>query len=159
MATGDASGVDVGAGVDRFGGKRSMIFSFLPLVASLLAFLFIATPWVLFFAVALYGFAHGGFFTVVSPTVAEYFGLRAHGAIFGIILFCGVLAGSAGPLLAGRIFDLTGSYDPAFMTLAVASRPSRRCGAHGACSDLAAPALASSVAGPLPLSGSCGSAS
>ena len=30
---------------------------------------------------AIYGLAHGGFFTVMSPTVAEYFGLRDRGAI------------------------------------------------------------------------------
>ncbi len=62
--------------------------------------------------------AHGGFFTVMSPTVAEYYGLQAHGAIFGFVLFFGTIGGAAGPILAGRIFDLMGSYDPAFATLA-----------------------------------------
>ena len=113
-----AGRLSVGAAVDRIGGRRAMILCFVPLVASLLAFVFIAAPWVLFAAVAVYGFAHGGFFTVTSPTVAEYFGLRAHGAIFGLVLFSGTIGGAAGPILAGRVFDLTASYAPAFAALA-----------------------------------------
>ena len=63
----------------------------------------------------MYGFAHGGLFTVVSPTVAEFFGTRAHGVIFGGIVFLGAVVG---PVVAGRIFDVTGSYDSAFTGLA-----------------------------------------
>ncbi len=113
-----AGRLSVGALVDRIGGKRALVLCFVPLIASLLAFLLISAPWVLFAAVAVYGFAHGGFFTVMSPTVAEYFGLQAHGAIFGFVLFFGTIGGAAGPILAGRIFDLMNSYDPAFATLA-----------------------------------------
>jgi MFS family permease len=113
-----AGRLSVGALVDRIGGRRALILCFVPLIASLLAFLLISAPWVLFAAVAVYGFAHGGFFTVMSPTVAEYFGLQAHGAIFGFVLFFGTIGGAAGPILAGRIFDLMNSYDPAFATLA-----------------------------------------
>ena len=79
----------------------------------------IGDPWLLYGAMLVYGFGHGGLFTVVSPTVAEYFGLRAHGAIFGLILFCGTIGGAIGPVLAGRVFDVTGSYDWAFICLAV----------------------------------------
>ncbi len=113
-----AGRLSVGALVDRIGGRRALILCFVPLIASLLAFLFISAPWVLFAAVAVYGFAHGGFFTVMSPTVAEYFGLQAHGAIFGLVLFFGTIGGAGGPILAGRIFDLTDSYAPAFTALA-----------------------------------------
>ena len=66
----------------------------------------------------MYGFAHGGLFTVVSPTVAEFFGTRAHGAIFGGIVFFGTIGAAVGPVVAGRIFDVTGSYDFAFGGLA-----------------------------------------
>lgn len=68
---------------------------------------------------ALYGFGHSGFFSVVSPTVAEYFGMQSHGALFGIILFFGTIGGAIGPILGGMVFDYSGNYDSAFITLAV----------------------------------------
>ncbi len=51
--------------------------------------------------------------------MAEYYGMRAHGAIFGTILFFGTLGGAIGPIMAGRIFDVTSSYQYAFMSLAL----------------------------------------
>ncbi len=117
-ATSVVGRLTVGTLVDRIGGRRSLVICLLPLIASLLAFLSVSAPWLLFAAVAVYGFAHGGLFTVMSPTVAEYFGLKSHGAIFGIVAFCGTIGGASGPLLAGGIFDLTDSYAPAFATLA-----------------------------------------
>ncbi len=108
----------IGAFSDRIGGKRGFILCFLPLIASLVALLSITEPWLLFAAIALYGFGHGGLFTIVAPIIAELFGTRAHGAIFGAIVFFGTIGGALGPILTGWIFDITGSYDPAFMTLA-----------------------------------------
>jgi MFS family permease len=66
---------------------------------------------------ALYGFGHGGFFAVVSPTVAAYFGMKEHGALFGTILFFGTISGSIGPILTGFVFDHFGSYEIAFWGL------------------------------------------
>lgn len=109
----------IGLFFDRIGGKRALILCFIPLILSLLAFMFIVEPWILFVAVAVYGFAHGGFFTVMSPTIAEYFGLRVHGTLFGIIVFFGTIGGALGPIFAGRMFDSTGSYFLAFCSLAV----------------------------------------
>ncbi|NNF80675.1 MAG: MFS transporter [Rhizobiales bacterium] len=103
--------------VDQIGGRLALIFCIIPLLISLLAFLLIHTHWVLFGAVALYGFAHGGLFTAVSPTVAEYFGLKAHGTIFGLILLFGTIGGALGPILAGWAFDMTESYSIAFGSL------------------------------------------
>ncbi len=125
----------IGASVDRIGGRNAYVLCFVPLLIGLLALRVVETPWLLFPAVAVYGFAHGGFFTVVSPTVAELFGIRAHGAIFGGILFFGTIGAATGPIVAGRIFDVTGSYAWAFTGLAVmgalglalaVSLPSRR---------------------------------
>jgi len=109
----------IGAFADRIGGKRGFILCFLPLIVSLLA-LFVVDdkPWMLFAIALFYGFGHGGLFTIVAPTIADYFGTRAVGAIFGAVVFFGTIGGAIGPILAGRIFDTTGSYMPAFMTLA-----------------------------------------
>ena len=109
----------IGTFVDRIGGKNAYVLCLVPLLMSLLALLVVETHWPLFAALALYGFAHGGLFTVVSPTVAEFFGTRAHGAIFGGIVFFGTLGAAVGPIMAGRIFDVTGSYEYAFTGLAV----------------------------------------
>ena len=109
----------IGTLVDRIGGKNAYVLCFVPLIAGLLSLLAADTHWLLFAAVAVYGFGHGGFFTVVSPTVAEFFGTRAHGATFGGILFFGTLGAAVGPTMAGRVFDLTGSYAYAFTGLAV----------------------------------------
>jgi len=108
----------VGGLSDRIGGRRAYVLCFVPLIASLAALVAVRDHAALFAVIAVYGFAHGGFFTVVSPTVAEFFGLRAHGAIFGVVLFFGTVGGSVGPILAGRVFDVTGTYDSAFLTLA-----------------------------------------
>jgi MFS family permease len=71
----------------------------------------------LFLFATVYGFAHGGFFTVVSPTVAELFGTGSHGLLFGVVLASGTVGGAVGPLLAGRTFDVTGSYRFVFLVL------------------------------------------
>ena len=82
---------------------------------------FASELWMLYLFAAVYGFSHGGFFTVLSPLVADLFGLSSHGAIFGSVFFSGQIGGAVGPLLAGRIFDVTGSYQLAFLICGVAS--------------------------------------
>lgn len=74
--------------------------------------------WMLVIYAVADGFARGGNFAVISPLVAELFGTRAHGALFGLATFVGTIGGALGPVLTGRIFDTTGSYDIAFALLA-----------------------------------------
>lgn len=104
---------------DRIGGRRALLLCLTLLALALFALRIIEVPYWLYFLAPLYGFAHGGLFTVVSPSVAEYFGLKAHGAIFGIVVLFGTLSGASGPLLAGWLFDRSGSYSIAFVTLMV----------------------------------------
>jgi MFS family permease len=53
--------------------------------------------------------------------VAGLFGTRSHGLIFGIVIFSSTIGGAIGPVLAGHMFDLTGSYQMVFMVLAALS--------------------------------------
>jgi len=114
-----AGRLSVGGLIDRIGCKHSMALCLAALGVGLAGFAIVSTQWPLFAVVAVYGFAHGGLFVVMSPTVAEYFGMRAHGAIFGTVLFFGTLGGAAGPVLAGLVFDTTGGYLMAFLGLLV----------------------------------------
>lgn len=113
-----AGRLSVGTLSDRIGGKGAFLLCFVILTGSLIGFVFISSHTALFVITAIYGFSHGGLFTVVTLMVAEYFGMRAHGAIFGMILFFGTLGGSAGPIAVGWIFDTTQSYQLAFVMLA-----------------------------------------
>ena len=108
----------VGGFVDRIGGKRCFNICLLLLFLSVVSLLFIENNGFLYLFAVAYGFAHGGLFTVISPTVAEYFGMRAHGAIFGVIVFTGTIGGSMLPILTGLIFDKFQSYQWAFILLA-----------------------------------------
>ena len=114
-----AGRLTVGAFADRIGGRNAYVICLVPLVSSLLILMVVDSYAPLFAVVALYGFGHGGLFTVVSPTVAEFFGTRTHGAIYGGIYLFGTIGGAAGPIMAGRVFDITGSYEYAFATLAL----------------------------------------
>jgi len=66
-------------------------------------------------------------FTVVSPTIAEYFGLREHGTIFGTVVLFGTLGGAAMPIVAGMVFDNLQSYQLAFVLLATMAIASLLC--------------------------------
>ena len=107
----------MGVAIDRIGGKRSLIICFSIFFCGFICLQMAREAWMLFLFAVIYGFAHGGFFTVVSPTLAELFGIGSHGLLFGIVLFSGTIGGAIGPLLAGRTFDVTGNYQMVFLVL------------------------------------------
>jgi MFS family permease len=107
----------IGTANDKIGGKRSLVICFVLLLCGLFWLNVASEAWMLFLFAVIYGFAHGGFFTVISPTIAEFFGTGSHGVLFGIVLASGTIGGAAGPLMAGRSFDVTGSYRIAFLVL------------------------------------------
>ncbi|HIO76343.1 MAG TPA: MFS transporter [Gammaproteobacteria bacterium] len=108
----------LGGAADRLGGKHTLIIAYAILSASLIWLMFIREPSILFLFAPVYGFTHGAFFTLISPTVAELFGTRSHGVIFAIVLFHGTIGGALSPLIAGYVFDSVGSYQPVFACLA-----------------------------------------
>ena len=75
----------------------------------------------LYLFAAIFGIAFGGLMASFSPMVAELFGLRSHGAIFGVVFFSGTIGGALGPAVAGRIFDVTSSYQFVFLIFAAVS--------------------------------------
>jgi len=107
----------IGTASDKIGGKRTMTICFCILIACTLWLQIASEMWMLYLFAVVYGFAHGGFYTLISPLIAHQFGTKAHGAIFSIVYFAGTVGGAIGPLLAGYIFDISQSYQPAFWIL------------------------------------------
>jgi MFS family permease len=107
-----------GIAIDKIGNKRLMIVFFLILIGSLLWVQVSKELWMLYVFGAIYALCHGGFYTVISPIVAELFGISSHGVLFGIVAFGGTVGGAIGPTLAGYVFDMIHSYQLVFFILA-----------------------------------------
>ena len=69
----------------------------------------------LYLFAAVFGFAEAGISAQTSPLVAALFGLKSHGTILAFIVLASTMGGAVGPVLAGYIFDVSGSYQPAFL--------------------------------------------
>jgi len=77
--------------------------------------------WMLFSIAGIFGFAFGSIAVSHSPLLAELVGLRSHGLIFGFFGISVGCGGAMGPLLTGYLFDVTNSYQMAFLLCAVIS--------------------------------------
>ncbi|MFC2047297.1 MFS transporter [Chloroflexota bacterium] len=104
---------------DRIGNGRSYAICFILLSAASFWLMPATEVWQLFLFASVFGFARGGGDAVESPLTADLFGLRAHGVIYGFICFGFTIGAAVGPFLAGYIFDVTNSYQLAFVALAV----------------------------------------
>jgi len=104
---------------DKIGEKTALLICLLFLLTALCWLQAVKSLWMFYVFAVIYGFAHGGFFTLVSPLVARLFGTRSHGLLFGIVIFSSTLGGAIGPFMAGYIFDITQSYKISFLILAV----------------------------------------
>ena len=106
--------------IDKIGSRQTMKIAIGILIAGILWLQVADRLWQLYLFAFVYGFAHGGYFTVISPIVAEFFGTVSHGALFGIVVFFGNAGGAIGPIATGYLFDNTGSYQtPILLALAV----------------------------------------
>ncbi len=69
-----------------------------------------------FYAITtIYGLAYGGVTPLIPVLVGEIFGTRLVGSTFGVLNAAYTAGAAIGPLLAGYVFDVTGSYYIAFL--------------------------------------------
>ena len=116
-----AGRVTVGTASDRIGNKRGLIISFSFISIALFWLLAAGELWMLYLFAALFGFGYGGIAALGSPVVAELFGLSSHGVILGVTMIFVEGASAIGPVVAGHLYDITGSYQSAFFIYAVIS--------------------------------------
>jgi MFS family permease len=107
----------VGFGVlaDRFTKKRIMCWALILHAFAVLCLLEIDRFGALPSFVVLFGIGIGGGAVLIPLLIGECFGLRAFGKVLGVVTISATLGAAAGPVLTGRIFDVTGSYQLAFI--------------------------------------------
>ncbi|MFC1899103.1 MFS transporter [Chloroflexota bacterium] len=111
----------MGYSADKIGTRKMVIGCFLIVLITLSSLQIVDDLWQIYMIAGIYGIAHGGFFTLMSPLVADLFGMKAHGIIFGITFFCGSIGGSLGAFVSGHIFDIINNYQLAFLICSAAS--------------------------------------
>ena len=55
----------------------------------------------------------------MAPLIADLFGLESLATNLACVMVSGTVGGAIGPVLVGYIFDVTGSYQPAFVLCVV----------------------------------------
>ncbi len=106
---------------DRIGNKPAMIIGFIIMAAALLWLLAADEVWMLYLFGAAFGFATNSLIALMPVIIAELFGLGSLGVLLGFINAGGAIGEASGPVLTGGIFDMTGSYQWAFLIYAVLS--------------------------------------
>jgi len=113
--------VILGGAGDRIGQRLTLVLVCILMLVALLWLLIAKDLWMLYLFAVIFGFAYGGFFALIPSMIAGLFGMRAHGVIYGFAYFVGIIGEAVGPVMAGYIFDVTSSYNLAFLICAVFS--------------------------------------
>ena len=116
-----AGKITMGSVGDRIGNKPAIIICFILMSVALAWLLAAKELWMFYLFAVIFGFAYGGWAALMSVIVAELFGLRSLGVILGVVTFSVSIGAAAGPAVAGGIFDISGSYQPAFLVCAILS--------------------------------------
>ena len=115
LAFGIASRLISGAICDRIGGLRTLLLGSALQGLALLLFLPFDSLASLFVISALFGLFQGGIVPAYAIIVREHFPPREAGARVGAVLTATLLGMALGGWMSGKVFDLTGSYDAAFV--------------------------------------------
>jgi MFS family permease len=110
--------VIMGYMADRIGNKWAFAIGFALVLAGILLLMPAREMWQFWLFASVFGLGHGDCDTQLSPIVAMLFGLTSHGLIFGLVNMGFTLGAAVGPLVAGYIFDVTNSYQIAFLVSA-----------------------------------------
>ncbi|MFC1992831.1 MFS transporter [Chloroflexota bacterium] len=110
--------IGMGRASDKIGNILALAVVFVLWMAGFLWLLPAEEAWMLYLFAIAFGFAFGGENAVMSPLVAELFGMKSHGLIFGLVSFIATVGGAIWPLFAAHIFDTTGSYQLGFLVFA-----------------------------------------
>jgi MFS family permease len=103
---------------DRIGNRNAFIIGFILLAIPMVCLIFSLEIWMLYMLAIIFGIGYGGCVASESSLVAAIFGLKHMGIIFGLLSTAFAIGAAVGPSIAGYIFDITKSYQEAFIITA-----------------------------------------
>lgn len=110
-----------GALGDRFGHHRAYAVS-IGLIGLMFFWLLVAnSSWMFYLFAVLYGLGYGGWVPQIPSILSRLFGPHRLSILFGMAQLTGGMAGVVGPVLAGALFDATGSYRMVFLLVGTVS--------------------------------------
>ncbi|MHB8908161.1 MAG: MFS transporter [Syntrophales bacterium] len=104
---------------DRFSKKWLLIILFLIQPIAIFSLIRVRVFMDIIPFVLLYSTAYGGTVVLKATVTGDYYGRKNYGKIFGAIQGFSTFGGIAGPLIAGLVYDIYGSYQLAFISFAV----------------------------------------
>jgi len=107
---------------DRLNPRRALAYMWIATILAVLALMAARSHVALGVYVTVAGLAGGAVGTLTPLVIVESLGLKRLGSLMGISGIFGTMGYAAGPIVTGRIFDMTGSYTLAlwmFVVLAV----------------------------------------
>jgi len=111
----------MGAATDRIGTRTGIIIGFILVFATLVWLVIVRELWMLYLFAIIFAFGYATMVALMSPIIAELFGIRSVGILLGIVNFAATIGCAVGPVLAGWLFDISGSYQLAFLLCAAVS--------------------------------------
>ena len=100
---------------DRMGNRPSLAVCYIMGLVAFILLLVARELWMLYLFAVIFGLGWWASSAVMVPLTAELFGLKSHGTIVACVNLITAVGGAAGPVLVGHIFDVTGSYQQAFL--------------------------------------------
>ena len=104
---------------DRIGRTQTMVLAFVLQACNMFAFSHYTTSALLVFGSAFTGLCYGTIFTLMPAATADFYGVKNLGVNYGFVFTGFGVAGMFGPLLGGKIRDVTGSYSTSYTISAV----------------------------------------
>jgi OFA family oxalate/formate antiporter-like MFS transporter len=99
----------------KLGNKYALLVLIAGEALAMFLFIFTKSTWSFYSVAIIFGFSVGAASPVRLAMVPPLFGLKSIGTLLGIATFAWSAGGIVGPFLAGYIFDVSQSYDIAFV--------------------------------------------
>jgi OFA family oxalate/formate antiporter-like MFS transporter len=104
---------------DRIGRTQTMVLAFVLQACNMFIFSHYTSSALLVFGSAFTGLCYGTIFTLMPAATADFYGIKNLGVNYGFVFTGFGVAGVFGPLLGGKIRDMTGTYATSYTISAI----------------------------------------